>query len=517
MKNKYVMPHVMWLFAGILAICTLHSCDRSADTAISIGEAQVVVSVSGIELDDEGDLEPSAFVSQGRILTGSATVDAISTYPEEGDLIAVVPFSEKLSIFASIEEDRSSEQNRTLAARAGSKAAIVRTPLQPGVRYRMIVFDPAGAYKDQREYIYGQENSAAPLLLDAGLTYTFVAYSFNNSAAIPPFPTTSGLNTASLTGLTGDFLYYKQSVPLVFGNNNLGIILKHMFSQISTVLTLGTTVQGNIEGIGQPTIRPNHDNASISFADNNMTYGAAVSVGAAVSFPSLGAGMRTISASPVMLIAPNVTNGNFNFGLLTVDRYTRRDVTIPNIKVSPGKRYTLTLRVDAPCINRSEVRINVNGGGEQTFSFSNPNQGIVLDFTSLDNSFRFRMNNVDAITGANGGEIQFSNSTAYPQNIQFADGTRYGVEHPSIWTIQGTATNPVVRFLISPSGQITMFGSKTSGGELFQLVPMPGYGFATGAAMNFNPRGNNIARLSQVVVGPTVRVGTIGGRRVCTN
>ncbi|GHE39528.1 fimbrillin family protein [Sphingobacterium griseoflavum] len=522
MNRKDIMRHAVYGLAGWLAVLSLYSCSKTADSGTTIGEARVTVRVAGVELGDDGELGPdgSGAQAQARKANAGKLVQhadmSLADYSDDGELVAVVPFSDDLMIFASLKEEGTVSKQRQAVARSGNKANVVSTPLQPGVRYRMVIFDATGAYVDQREYIHGQEDSAPALLLDAGNTYTFVAYSFNNSTAIAPFPTNRTLATAGLSALSGQFLYYKQAVELVYGTNNLGIVLKHMFSQISTVLTLGNSTQGNIEGISGSVLRPTRASASIAFGNSSMAYGATVSNGAPVTFPSVGGGVRTVNGEPVMLIAPTTTNGTFQFEMLTIDRYTRRDITIPGIKINPGKRYTLTLRVDI-CVNRTAVALNSDGGAVRTYSANNANQGFIADFTELDNSFRFQVNGNDVIRNANDGELQFSNSSTHPRNIQFTDGTQYGVEHTHIWYVQGTATNPAIRLVIDPNGQVALFGSKESGGALFPLVPMAGFRFATPAELGFNPNGNNSIRISQQILGPTIMRGTVGSRRRCTS
>src|SRR5690606_12935605 len=97
--------------------------------------------------------------------------------------------------------------------------------------------------------------------------------------------------------------------------------------------------------------------------------------------------------------------------------------------------------------------------------------GFVFDIVQFDNSINLEINNVKMANK----EIQFQSNAMTPQNIEFADGSQYqgvnveGGTIPAIWTIRGTAANPMIKIVISRFGEVTMFGSKNSGGKLYPL------------------------------------------------
>lgn len=141
---------------------------------------------------------------------------------------------------------------------------------------------------------------------------------------------------------------------------------------------------------------------------------------------------------------------------------------------------------------------SIPAGTPHTFSQPATNYGFTLDIYGLDNSFNMSINGTPLSTQ----EIEFSSSAPLIQNIRFADGSKWqegGI--PAIWAISGSAaTTPAVRVVISTTGAITMFGSKSSGGPLFPLVLMNGNTFNT---INWNTAGSNSVTVSQNVVGPT--------------
>lgn len=140
----------------------------------------------------------------------------------------------------------------------------------------------------------------------------------------------------------------------------------------------------------------------------------------------------------------------------------------------------------------------IPAGTPYTFTQPPTNYGFVLDIYSLDNSFNMSINGTLLATQ----EIEFSNNLGLIQNIRFADGSIWqDGTVPAIWDITGSAaTTPTIRIMISPTGTISMSGSKVSGGPLFPLTLFNGNSFNT---INWDPIGSNSVTVTQNVVGPT--------------
>ena len=125
----------------------------------------------------------------------------------------------------------------TQAATKSRAARVVPKELADGVKYRVIVYDKNGAYKDYKEFTY-KKNETDGFILDGDQNYTFVAYSLNTTAATPnTVVDKSPLNTAKIAGINGDLMYFKKNMT-VTGNkdNTLDIVLRHQFSKITTKL-----------------------------------------------------------------------------------------------------------------------------------------------------------------------------------------------------------------------------------------------------------------------------------------
>lgn len=523
-KHKHQFGKITIYFLLVISM-TFQSCEKNNDSTAETGEATVTVSLAGIEFDDEGELSPGikAMSASGQTKMASNR----STVGNEEQPFAIVPFDDNLSIYATIKQESTAASKRVLSS-SNNKGAIVREPLDRDVRYRLLIFGPNGAYVTFRDYVYGSESSTAALNLDGGTTYTFVAYSFNSTAALPALTTTpTTLANTSLSNLTGDFLYFKNTISVATGTNNLSIVLKHMFSEITTILTVGTTT-GNVQGFTQPQITPTRSNASIALSTNVMSYPNGT-VPVNVSFTAVGAGAKSTTSTPNLIISPATTTAAFNFGSLTINGITRSNISIPNVKINPGRKYTLTLSVNSPCIQSTLVsptnpNFNLTGGTGVTFTTQGVNasleQEFVLDFFELDNSFNVLFNGLNIVNNTSTNtatEIQFQNNVSnVPRNIEFTDGTSWGANNiPEIWTLQVAApsNNPIIRVVIDSNGRTTMYGIKASGGQLFPLRLTNGVTFRPIA---WRTTSNNTVVLGQSnVAPPTLMRGTVSARRNC--
>ncbi len=133
----------------------------------------------------------------------------------------------------------------------------------------------------------------------------------------------------------------------------------------------------------------------------------------------------------------------------------------------------------------------------ETFNQPPTNYGFVLDIYELDNSFNMEING----TSIAAQEIEFQSSGTSGINVRFIDGDEYETNtEGDIWEMTGTEDNPLIRVIISPSGTISLFGSKTSGGILFPLELINGNSLNTIA---WNDGAPNIIVATQNVIGVT--------------
>ena len=141
-------------------------------------------------------------------------------------------------------------------------------------------------------------------------------------------------------------------------------------------------------------------------------------------------------------------------------------------------------------------------GVPKVFNQPATNYGFVFDIYQLDNSFNMNINGVNLASS----ELEFQQeSTPAPGiNIRFLDGTTYGTGGATgtqkIWQMTGTSAAPLIKVVISPTGTVTMFGSKVSGGPLFPLELINGNVFNT---IVWNANSPNVITITQNVVGTT--------------
>ncbi|WP_310993596.1 DUF7507 domain-containing protein [Aequorivita marina] len=161
--------------------------------------------------------------------------------------------------------------------------------------------------------------------------------------------------------------------------------------------------------------------------------------------------------------------------------------------------HTFVLLIGEECINQVNVA-NIeyraygspNNGQSTTNNISvrASNEGYVLDFYKLDNSFNININGTDISTD----EIEFQSRQTSGINVQFADGDQYEVDTPLIYRIIGDEVNPMLKLIINKNGEVSLLGSKTSYGPLFALELINGDPFNT---VPWNNNDDNTISISQ--------------------
>ncbi|MDA9353604.1 PA14 domain-containing protein, partial [Flavobacteriaceae bacterium] len=127
--------------------------------------------------------------------------------------------------------------------------------------------------------------------------------------------------------------------------------------------------------------------------------------------------------------------------------------------------------------------------------------GLTIDVERLDNSFNMNINGTDLVSD----EVQFS-PPGYTSNQSLArfasDGLSYqenGIT--SIWNISGIPGSPALRLVINPSGEVSLYGRRTSGGILELMYLQEGHPqFNT---ITLNESSNNNIVISQLLDGQT--------------
>ncbi|MDR0262801.1 MAG: fimbrillin family protein [Sphingobacterium sp.] len=499
-------------------ICgSMYSCKESKDSVAASGKANVSIQLLGVE-------NPTLATKKASNGSNAGTSQTV-----------VVPLTKSSSFEATLTSKSSATSGNLLRASSGTRAAVVeeKTPLAANVKYKIVVYNADGDYVTEKTYTNSVDN-ATEIELDVEKTYTFVAYSVNSTASVPAVTAQADLANASLDNISADLMYFKKDLTVHSGDNNLDVVLKHQYSEVTTNLSMATEMTGAITELVSPTINPTYPNATLKLADGTITYNGSTS-STAVQFPLLGSGLRSVSSNPTLLIHPGETNGLFNFGSITIDGETRSNVSVSGLQILPGQRYNLNLNFKTctqPVTGGADLNWNYPASGSgalvngvtvaagtpvtQELTAPGADYGFVFDILQLDNSFNMEVNGQKLATQ----EIQFeANIAIAPKNIQFADGSVYGGNNveggtiPQIYSMTGTATNPIIRVVISRSGQVSIYGSKSAGGELYPLV-------LTQGAFNNVPWNStsNTVKITQIVQGKTTMIGSGSGRKkvACT-
>ncbi len=530
--NMNLIPHhrltnLFMLGCSAFAL-SLYSCNKSGENTALTGETVVKVNLSGVEAYTETD--NNAVQKQASAKASRTSIDA----PDVQEM--TVPLENGGSVDVVLTNN--SAITKSLVASSTPKLAAVQTqekPLDKNVKYKVVVYDNQGAYVTEKIYSYGEEATAAGIVLDAGKSYTFIAYSINSTTALPGINNQNTLSTASLDNISGDLMYYTGTLTLKSGVNNLNVVLKHLFSQITTTLTMDPSMTGAITQIGTAVLKPSHGSANLKFSDQTLTYNGLNNAGVTTQFPALGNGLRTVISNPSLLIHPATSNGTLMLGSLTLDDETKTNITIPNVKINPGQKYDLKLNFRTCTQNVTSNGLDwsypaTTSGGktgimkdgkfyangttiDRNFTAPAADYGFVFDITELDNAFNMEVNGVKLAKQ----EIQFEVGASSAQNIQFVDGSKYagnnietGKRIDQVYNMKGTSAAPLIKLVISRTGQVTMFGSKTSGGPLYELKLVNGNSFNT---FPWSATQSNTVKVTQLVDGRTIIKGVGAGKK----
>ncbi|WP_407481826.1 hypothetical protein [Elizabethkingia meningoseptica] len=500
--NVNVLKNKRPKIAGIVLTAVsfwMMSC-RGADTPIQEGSQNpynVKINMLGI-IDAEQTPAKSA----------SANKTAISSQAVQNSTIKI---DENNYITASLTPQNLTTKNKAQAS-LNPTAITSGTPtvLNDLVKYKVAVYDSNGTRVDEKEFSYTQNDSNG-FMLNGDQNYTFIAYSVNStSSADTPAVTNGGtLATATLANVSKDLMLFKKNMTVTGnGPNYLDVVLKHQFSQITTILDARQV--GTITDITSPTISPAKSSANLSFNNNTLSYNSDISGGAAISFPTPNS--QYVSSSPTQVISPTNANGVLNISSVTIDGISK-PVSMNNIKIDPGVKYDLRLRF-GPC--RQDVTptdFSVKDGVPQTFTFPATDFGFVFDVYSLDNSFNLEINGVQLTTQ----EIQFNDGGSNIQNIMFTDNTKYMYNNiPGVWLIKGDQAHPMLRIVIAKDNSVSFYGSKNS----YQpLLPLKLYNGNSLNPIIWNTTGTNTVKINQMIDQQTYMTGRGTGKAVinCTN
>ncbi|AQX83700.1 hypothetical protein I6H88_11585 [Elizabethkingia bruuniana] len=349
--NDYLLSHLvkaMVLSVGVSLVFSVVSC-RNAETEHVTGTAEVKINFKGSNY--EGIAELGMQASTG----GSLQYQKFNQHQE-------IKMGNDFIVVADLIPQKTTSELQATASNVNNLMAATEPGLLPNdICYKLLVYDNNGNYVAERDYIRGKESNTAitpALMLDGGQTYTFVSYCVNTTsiASLPSVVNKNTLAGAVLSDMAGttDLMYFKSSpITLQGGTNNyLDIVLKHMFSQITTTLDVSQTGY-KIHTI-DANIAPHYNKASVQLADGVISRSSLGSTPILFSLPT----GNNIDLYPNSVSNINVVNNDTNnttvFNIPSVRlgigtspsqgaSIVNKNIKIENLKVTPGVKYKLNI------------------------------------------------------------------------------------------------------------------------------------------------------------------------------
>lgn len=320
-----------WSLVLLFAV-GLSSCKKEQNNNLPNGKASIRVNVAGAEFDQGG-------VIGSKASTGSTTASSQRQ---------VVAINKELSMVAELVPASQEVALRKNASVGGKRAAVVQEDLPANVKYKVAVYDASENYVTERDYTRGQESSAEALVLNGGESYTFIAYSVGSTSALPAI-TFSDTNNKTLAGSSvmdvnadsTDLMYFRKDMQLVSNaDNNLEVVLKHQFSEITTKVDASATGYNIVDIRGG--IYNHNGQADIALKDAAITRKGYLGE-ASLTFSGLNS--MVVNAAPRKLNA-NTTTGMLHFSGFAIGEIRVTNLTaLENLSISPGVKYNLNLTI----------------------------------------------------------------------------------------------------------------------------------------------------------------------------
>ncbi|ODM55176.1 FISUMP domain-containing protein [Elizabethkingia meningoseptica] len=335
-------------FAALSLILSTVSC-RSTETEQISGKAEIKINFKGSSFENISEL--------GKQASSSKNIQNQNLIQHQE-----IKLNNNLSIVAELFPQNSTPEQQPIAGNTNKVIAATGPSLLPNdICYKLLVYDNNGNYVAERDYIRGKENDTAvtpALLLNGGQTYTFVAYCINTNtiASLPAVTNKNTLAGATLNDIAGnsDFMYFKSAPIQMEGgtNNYLDIVLKHMFSQITTTLDASQTGY-KIHTIDAG-ITPHYNKANIQLTDGGITRNDPGNTPVSFTLPT----GNDINLYPASVSNTSIVNNDVNNnGVFTITSLrlgignttfqgasiVNKNIRFENLKIVPGVKYNLNI------------------------------------------------------------------------------------------------------------------------------------------------------------------------------
>lgn len=496
---------------------------------------------------DKNDNNPASEEGKGsvKVAMAGAAFDLAVTRASQQPQVQYIDFADGIELEATLTPQHGAQTRAT-----------EQYNLDSGVKYRLLFYKD-GAYVTQRDYSAGNE-SGDVFVMDAG-TYSYVAYSFNTTDALPAFTPTGGPSALTFSTSNGQDLMVSATgtIEVKSGESNTisKLVLIHQFSQVRVKVD-ATDLAQNITAVSGVTVDNNYPGANWTTTAVSFTGTAATKP---IVFNSLTAGQTVESSDPGTIVYSNTNAGStINFGSLTIGNSSKSNISVGGFSIQPKTKYLLTLKA-TKCYKAAANKLNTSAiamsgyvpynSGPQTITIPGASApgGFQLNIYTLDNSFTMEINgqklylgtytengntwNTNELNfqgwtkGANNDDVVYVENngvkTYYPPNIEFKNGDRWGIDS-NVWPtgtnyifyLTGSVGKPIVRITVKASGEISLEGSKWNNDSLLPLALYSGGftfndgttnrtitvggSFNTAAATSWNKTGDNKVKISMV-------------------
>ncbi|TYR37911.1 hypothetical protein FXV77_01085 [Sphingobacterium phlebotomi] len=337
MKKTSNRPTLKLAIGMAITFILFTGCSKEENAVNPDKVAKVQVLVSGIDHVETGTLKASA-TKKSKSNNAVPTTQTVTVRIDNEHYIQATLSRKQGNDQAS---DVARLSKASVAKTAGTALKAAAEPLPTGITYGVVVYDADGNYVDQADYTIGGSMPEAFELV-AEQSYTFVAYSLHNSDPLPSAGT-GALSAAKLENITGtaDLLYTRIDQQVTSGQNTLNITLKHLFSEITTIID-GSQI-GSIEVADNFYLAPHYDQADLEFEEGTLTYHNLNTNGAPVQMGAIGG--TSITSLPTIVANSGTANGVLKIGAIKIGDLTKNDVEIGGITIMPGERYDLNLTI----------------------------------------------------------------------------------------------------------------------------------------------------------------------------
>lgn len=519
---KYNFFTDFFIFFTIISLFVFNSCSKENINISGSDDASVKINISGLQYRSDSDLL------------------AKNSKNENKDQIYIQRISDNMYIEGLLTTNNIQDRLNSSKESTSINTIAAKYELKENIKYQLLVYRNNDLVASQ-EYSYKQETDESAIPLYSNVEYTFVIVSERSESTVPIIENIEDLNKATISEVNANLLYWSKKMKLNKGLNFLNAILDPKFCEVTTTLKMDNNMTGYINGITAPEFGPIASHVTLKLSDGTTTFGQNSTVGQPIVFPSIPSqGTRSITSNTTAVVQNIQNNGVFRIAALDADGQIK-PVEFKGLSFLPGHRYNLilTLKTCTEEVTGTDglnwtyeevqnengdrgIRLEDNtflktGQGSLTreYTENGADYGFIFDIYELDNAFNLEVNGVKMADQ----EVQFqSDAYSSAQNIEFEDGSQYegintegGSNIRSIYRLKGTKENPLIRILISRNGEVTMLGSKRSGGPLYTLRLKNGNFFNQFTWFPGNTQ--NKVKVTQLVDGRTVIIGYGSGKR----